>query len=476
MMNKNHSKFTVRFFDVENPTVLPPLRCNGSKGSASTSKRKKNDYQPAKIVQEEFPLVDVKEEWIQNAEENEVISSLLSTKKFSYAKESGVQGYCKSFINDLIEFCKHEETLEIYDNLEVLDYDPDLWAVSINGFPYGVVEARRSNSNGASIMGDEKKFGQLLDYLNITRAFYGVKRLYGILTDYNEWRICWITESDPITERTIHCSPIYTRDSPLLARAIITYIVMIVQQSSSIDIGSIKLWDNSRPYVKFLEDKWIFASKPRDTQLTLVPPRKNSTDFYLLRDYYGGTDGRVWLAASNSGHICILKFLRDDENEEELIDQEINNWRAAGISTAFKCRLNRRYAMVLPYAYHCITSDDHNIPQFCLTLSKWSKYNLIVKHDDDEKDVLFHEEAMRLVQELKPAEVLQKCVETLAKNLMVQDDLEWRHVAVLPVIENGVLQSLVPIFIDLGRVRKVDSVEAAEMEMLSAKLELLSIF
>ena len=48
----------------------------------------------------------------------------------------------------MIMFCQLEGIMEIFDNLEALDYDADLllWTVKLNGFfPYGVIEATSPN-------------------------------------------------------------------------------------------------------------------------------------------------------------------------------------------------------------------------------------------------------------------------------------------------------------------------------------------
>jgi len=44
-----------------------------------------------------------------------------------------------------------------------------------------------------------------------------------------------------------------------------------------------------------------------------------------LDDFHGGAEGRVWLACSQSGNVCVLKF-RSDGNKD-LLEIEAENWK-----------------------------------------------------------------------------------------------------------------------------------------------------
>lgn len=41
-------------------------------------------------------------------------------------------------------------------------------------------------------------------------------------------------------------------------------------------------------------------------------PSAQIKNYILLKDLNGGTDGRVWMACSPSGRVCVLKFDRVD--------------------------------------------------------------------------------------------------------------------------------------------------------------------
>ncbi len=53
-----------------------------------------------------------------------------------------------------------------------------------------------------------------------------------------------------------------------------------------------KVISDKRPYLKLIENCCVWVSGIKnDLKLTLIPPRKNTSDFILLRDYHGGRDG-----------------------------------------------------------------------------------------------------------------------------------------------------------------------------------------
>jgi hypothetical protein len=64
-----------------------------------------------------------------------------------------------------------------------------------------------------------------------------------------------------------------------------------------------------RSYIQLTEKSWIWKSNISLTKLSLESPPKNSKNFYLLRDFHGGTDGRVWLAFTESGKLAVVKFI-----------------------------------------------------------------------------------------------------------------------------------------------------------------------
>jgi hypothetical protein len=60
-----------------------------------------------------------------------------------------------------------------------------------------VIEVKRPGMfEGKSIIENKIVLGQLYDYMLRLRSFHGLQNVFGIVTTYNEWRICWLPEAD----------------------------------------------------------------------------------------------------------------------------------------------------------------------------------------------------------------------------------------------------------------------------------------
>ena len=89
-------------------------------------------------------------------------------------------------------------------------------------------------------------------------------------------------------------------------------------------------------------------------------PTVSTKRYILLRDFYGGVHGRVWLACSTSGRICVLKFPRQSGTEESL-RRELHIWNNVwGIPAQLK-KVSDRPALVMPFVKPCnegVVSED----------------------------------------------------------------------------------------------------------------------
>jgi hypothetical protein len=135
---------------------------------------------------------------------------------------------------------------------------------------------------------------------------------------------------------------------------------------------SVPMVSNTRCYIKLESKKWIWMKGLPVTSLSFVPCQKNCTTFYLLYDFHGGADGRVWLACqlekngslnTNIGRLVVIKFPRRKKNnnvnlENGEIDndtiKEVENWRAMGVKSVYATILNSRQAIIMPFAFHYI--------------------------------------------------------------------------------------------------------------------------
>ena len=48
-------------------------------------------------------------------------------------------------------------------------------------------------------------FGQIFDYMMKLSSLNGMRYVFGVITDYREWRICWLNDSDAAAASTELC-------------------------------------------------------------------------------------------------------------------------------------------------------------------------------------------------------------------------------------------------------------------------------
>ena len=74
-------------------------------------------------------------------------------------------------------------------------------------------------------------------------------------------------------------------------------------------------------------DLWNSEKVPQETPNLSIESTIPSyfQNAFLLADLGGGGDGRVWLASTKNGNVCVLKFSRD----EEMLKREAEIWYKA---------------------------------------------------------------------------------------------------------------------------------------------------
>ena len=63
------------------------------------------------------------------------------------------------------------------------------------GIPAGVIEVKTPKPDGR-VLDSPLLAGQLYDYMMLLRSFYGLQSIFGVMTTYYEWRICWLDTSE----------------------------------------------------------------------------------------------------------------------------------------------------------------------------------------------------------------------------------------------------------------------------------------
>ena len=65
--------------------------------------------------------------------------------------------------------------------------------MKLNGLPILVIEVKRPHTDA---LANEYVNGQLCDYMCVLRQRYGVNEVFGIITTYDEWKVCWFKDTN----------------------------------------------------------------------------------------------------------------------------------------------------------------------------------------------------------------------------------------------------------------------------------------
>jgi hypothetical protein len=396
-------------------------------------------------------------------------SAIFSNTTLEYSAEEDVQSYVKAVLTDMIFAAKLNGTLRVAQNLAISELKADFWILHLNGFPLAAVEVKKPG-----LSEDQMSFpyGQLFDYMIRIRSFYGLRCIFGILTDFNTWRICWLPDSnnaaianqldytikdvdaDIYKERQIYASRTYYRENALeLAMAMYSLVKKLNYNCSMTE--PVPLLSIKRPYIVLKDNSWYWEKGLNATKLSLFMPTSVSdiNFIFLLRDFHGGGDGRVWLASNSSGKLMVVKFpSRQDTSEAELArsaDAEVSRWHQLGFCSVVRIQVLNRIAIIMPFAFHFHKDTMGNI---IIDNSWWINSNpsgMITRLSE-----YFALALERLPQE-NPVEVLRECVQSCAGYNLLHEDIDWRHVALFPRI-NG---SLIAGFIDLTRMSSRETVD-----------------
>jgi hypothetical protein len=297
---------------------------------------------------------------------HQVLWSLFANDQNEYFEWSSEHDIC-GFVTLFLKEVARELDLPLKFRTEVgfFSLRPDITVVKALGIPVGVIEVKRPTKG---ILDNQAVLGELYDYMKQVVNFYGLKQVFGILTTYQEWRVCWMTDDHSIrlagiapVEEEVKTEP---RTPPVkgfkgrektsppgltpsktmegghgldkmeeesgspatiekddTARRMMSTRVWNVDENVFNVVGS-ALWKMSaaetdqtkvgpgQMVIQVTQSSFFWCKRPVATfvdrlQWTKVPRAKN---LLLLEDLGVGHSGRVWLVCSASGLVGVLKF------------------------------------------------------------------------------------------------------------------------------------------------------------------------
>lgn len=265
---------------------------------------------------------------------------------------------------------------------------PDISVIKAFGIPVGVVEVKKP---GKEILSNAAVLGELYDYMKQIVNFYGLKEVFGILTTYEEWRICWLdnaeskklagkepkesgeprTPSKELENKSKESSPPGLTPSKTLGqfhaledieidvdeeadvekdetkRELICTRVWGVHENVFNLVGS-ALWKmNAADFCKtsigpaqmvieVTEESFFWRKRPKaalDENLKWSKVAR-AAKVLLLEDLGVGHSGRVWLVCSRTGSVGVLKFSvaisvagRLEDYRKSLLEKEYELWQ-----------------------------------------------------------------------------------------------------------------------------------------------------
>ena len=281
-------------------------------------------------------------------------------------------------------------------------------------------------------------------------------------------------------ERVLSVSKIYSWQDASLSRIVASALLKATHaQYRPVDLLSL-----TRSYVTFTADTWSWGKLPQSSlrlPLTLALPAAGVTSVRVLRQFHGGADGQVFLGiveteADGAGvgallHLVVVKshFLQEE------CEVERQRWELLN-GPVLRQTLFGRQCLVMPFVFHVVSSDSAP-PCFISDLANWGRESAAVGGARDARFDAWSVQAADLLRQWTPETALRAAVEGVADQRYVHLDLEWRHVALLPVVEEGQICELKPVLIDLARMEQQgdDENAAAAAAMQGRVLELLAL-
>uniref|UniRef100_A0A7S0SRF7 DUF5898 domain-containing protein n=1 Tax=Chromulina nebulosa TaxID=96789 RepID=A0A7S0SRF7_9STRA len=391
--------------------------------------------------------------------------------------ESEIKIFVKDVFRDIIKMLKLEKSILINKlSLTIVKQQiPDILFFEVNGILIGICDVKRpSSSFKKSGTGDideqlnEELQNQITNYLLQLKYTYGITFPIGVITTYNEWKICCLDEaydyfvsieenfSPPQVSQapnrqekkiTLFTSEVYKFDNPdlieVLAGAIYKMHNSVITPLTSI------LSPSERKFGFINSDTFVWKCLSKPESLTYEMPPKNTRKFYLIQDFHGGRDGRVWLSISESGKLAVCKLTDSISyvNEAKL-------WNLFWCDGVFTTTLLKANALIMPFVFHghldIVTENFTFRPIFG---PKW-----INKVDCTAEDIRLSEISCDFDDSLErhfndPKTVAKEALEVMAKYSYQHDDLHWRHVGLMPYKKRDTEQWAVkPVLIDLQGV------------------------
>eukprot|EP00835_Amoeboradix_gromovi_P006706 NODE_854_length_3699_cov_0.222500.p1 type:complete len:586 gc:universal NODE_854_length_3699_cov_0.222500:316-2073(+) len=404
----------------------------------------------------------------------------------SWNNEQGIQTYAILALNDCLQYAGlrssltllRENSLSVNQIMGRARRSDSAILVKDTSAIVGVMEVKIPGYNMDNI-------DQTVDYMVALRNSFNVRYVFGILTTYEKWRILWFEDTNAAasatskavydelcmdgsaneycidSEVTVCKSKIYRSSDLELIECLAS---LLYKMSKSPIYTPNRFIDAHSRYVFTTPKSFTYKKLPNSLEcFHYSMPPVNTRNYFILSHFHRGGDGRVALVSSMSGHLGVVKFLNDMGDMHKMLGEEANHWETLWNVDCRIISMNGQMGLLMPF---CMTFNEKAPKSHPFSsLGHWNQMFSSSSYDLMNSEL---EQCMNLVELQKyqnnPLKAAEEALGSMAEMSMVQKDLEWRHVALLPQYNKTTeLYDFRPILIDLTRVvRSPDALNVAQ--------------
>ncbi|KAJ3392400.1 hypothetical protein HDU92_008459 [Lobulomyces angularis] len=415
----------------------------------------------------------------------------------TWNSESVIQKFVSNALDDINSYFEEDIKIDILHEQDISstikNFISDITVFrAIDNNIIGVCEVKKP-SKGGNDLNNYYLYCQIDCYMQELRYTYGIKYVYGIISTYNEWKICWYSNSQTISalddtnkiseyisndidsypyiidNDKLYVSKVYKYNDQLITQILISCMCKMYMTH----IETPKIIGNKNFKFRYIESgqdriywKFISFTKP----FTYEMPNSKTKNFYLLKKYHGGRDGRVWLALSNNANLAVIKAPRKEKEHisKKIFTQESSYWNELWNCNSYTIEILDITMIVMPYAFHCIQDDNDRVyfksPDIWNDIGRKEEDNVFNCEDIlESKNKLFDTEDLEKYFK-NPLLVAREALTVMKEKGYIHDDIQWRHVSLLPFKKSENIWGLKPIMIDLTRIKKIPNGEIINIE------------
>ena len=417
-------------------------------------------------------------------------------KLSGWNNESSIEHWVRLVLVDVVQLLNLQDEISICNQISLTLVNhliPDILVFAIEGKLIGICEVKRpsllKNGDSKSENGDFEKLdprliNQVTNYLLQLKNVYGVLYPIGVITTYNEWRICFLEEaysymlcdnpsgfiqqnsqslrveqeSQSAVPNTYLCtSKVYKYNDPYLIQILAAMIYKMHQVEIEPLISLVRssgIESRKFGYIDANVFQWQVLPTDCVNNLTYTMPTSATANFFFIQDYGGGKDGRVWLSLSMAGKLAVVKL-----SKTSCYKNEARYWNEIWQKEAYTRRLLGANALVMPFVFNASIREGKVVFPPLLRKESTGEYTV----DDIRKSVNipggFDESLERYWN--NPRMVAEEALREMAGKGYKHCDITWRHVGLMPDQYTNSPKSVIwrvkPVLIDLHDAQKLDS-------------------